>query len=291
VAHITVGGGRRLSFDVHGDPSGQVVLHTHGTPGSRIGVRPSDAAMAVSGACVITYDRPGYGESDPHPGRRVADAAHDVAAIADSLAVTSFAVYGISGGGPHALACAALLSDRVTRVSSMVGVGPYGVPGLDWMAGMTQSNVEEMTAALAGAAVLTEALESQVGPIRDEPGTLLDTLELELPDSDRQVIHDPRIRAMLIDTFGAGLAPGVQGWVDDDLAFTSPWGFDVAAISVPTLLWHGTQDVLAPVSHTEWLSQQLPHARFVRAPGAGHMAAFVAQDAVLGWLLGDDSAL
>jgi pimeloyl-ACP methyl ester carboxylesterase len=284
-------GGRRLRFDVHGDLHGPAVFHTHGTPGSRVGVRPSDAALAATGARVVTYDRPGYGESDPHPGRTVGDAARDVAAIADSLGLTTFTVYGISGGGPHALACAALLPDRVTRVASMVGVGPYGVAGLDWMAGMTQSNVEEMSAALAGADVLTEALDAQVGPIREDAAALLDALEMELPDSDWTVIHDPRIRPMLIDTFGAALAPGVQGWVDDDLAFTKPWGFDVTTISVPTLLWHGTEDVLAPVSHTEWLSRHVPNARFVRAPGAGHMAAFMAQDAVLSWLLGDDTAV
>jgi pimeloyl-ACP methyl ester carboxylesterase len=165
------------------------------------------------------------------------------------------------------------------------------VPGLDWMAGMTQSNVEEMTTALAGEAALTESLQAQVEPVREDAAALLDALEVELPASDRTVIHDPRIRAMLVDTFDAALAPGVRGWVDDDLAFTRPWGFDVGTIAIPTLLWHGTQDVLAPVGHTEWLSQHLPQARFVRAAGAGHMAAFVAQDAVVAWLLGDDDAI
>jgi pimeloyl-ACP methyl ester carboxylesterase len=280
--------GRRLRFDVYGEDGAAVVVHCHGTPGSRAGVRPSESALRTVGARVVTYDRPGYGGSDPQPGRRVADAAGDVAAIADALGVETIAVYGISGGGPHALACAALLPDRVTRVAAMVGLAPYDADGLDWYAGMTQSNVDEMSAAVDGPAALAALLEPDLAAMRDDPATLLNQLDAVLPDPDRTVLRDPVTRAMLLDSFTEAITPGVGGWIDDDIAFVGGWGFEVTGIRVPVLLWHGTEDVLAPAGHTEWLSRRVPSATYVRATGAGHLAAYQAQDSVLRWLVHGD---
>jgi pimeloyl-ACP methyl ester carboxylesterase len=281
--------GRRVRYEEFGPAGGAVVFVAHGTPGSRLGVRPSDGALHRLGIRAVTYDRPGYGESDRAAGRTVADAAGDVAAIADAVGAERFAVYGISGGGPHALACAALLPQRVTRAAALVGVAPFRASGLDWFAGQTPSNVEEFQAAVAGESALTKALTPMVGPFREDPASLLDALEAELSDEDRAVIRGQAVRDMLVTGFGEALRQGVGGWVDDDLAFVEPWGFDLTAIETPTLLWHGTEDRLAPISHSEWLSRHIPTARLVRVPHAGHMSAFAVQDEVIAWLHGHAS--
>ncbi|MGH3250352.1 MAG: alpha/beta fold hydrolase, partial [Trebonia sp.] len=132
--------GRRLATAVYGDPEGRPVFLLHGTPGSRIGPRPRSAILHRLGVRLICFDRPGYGESDRLPGRRVADAAADVSAIADALGLAKFAVVGRSGGGPHALACAALLPERLTKAAVLVGIAPREATGIDWLEGMTGSN-------------------------------------------------------------------------------------------------------------------------------------------------------
>lgn len=279
-----------MRFEVYGAGNGPLVFSLHGTPGSRLGVRPDDATLARLGVRVVTHDRPGYGGSDPQPGRRVADVAGDVAAIADALDVATFAVYGISGGGPHALACAALLADRVSRVASMVGIAPHDAPDLDWRAGMTKSNVDEFAAAAAGADKLTAALEPELARMRDNPAAVLDALDAELPEPDRALLREPWLRDMLTASFAEALRTGVRGWVDDDLAFISPWGFDPGTILAPTLLWHGAEDVLAPVAHTEWLNRTISGSSLVRPAGTGHLGAYAEQGYVLNWLLGNDAA-
>ena len=139
--------GRQLSTQVYGDPDGKPVFLLHGTPGSRLGPHPRPAVLHRLGVQLIAFDRPGYGESDRLEGRRVADAAADVLAIADAYGLDKFAIVGRSGGGPHALACAALLPERLTRAAVLVGLAPHGAEGLDWYDGMTDYNVLEYTAA------------------------------------------------------------------------------------------------------------------------------------------------
>ena len=283
-------GGRKVRFEVYGAGNGPLIFYMHGTPGSRLGVRPDDATLTRLGVRVVAHDRPGYGGSDPQPGRTVADVAPDVAAIADALDVATFAVYGISGGGPHALACAALLPDRVTRVASMVGIAPYDAPDLDWTAGMTKSNVDEFNAAVAGDEAVTALLAPVETAIREDPSGLLDALEPELSEPDRELLREQWLRDMLTVSFAEAVRTGIRGWVDDDLAFVAPWGFDPSTILAPTLLWHGADDVLAPTHHTEWLDRAIPVASFVRPANTGHLGAFAAQGHVLSWILGDDAA-
>lgn len=278
--------GRRLRYDTHGAADGSLVFCLHGTPGSRIGLHPTAEAIAANGALVVTYDRPGYGGSDRHPGRTVGDAAADVAAIATALGREKFAVYGYSGGGPHALACAARLGNRVTRAASVVGIAPFLAEGLNWFAGMTASNIAEFGTALVGEKALTESLGPVVDVMRDNPAALIDELATELPEPDRAVMTDPAIRERLAGNFGESARFGPYGWVDDDLAFAQPWGFEVADIKVPTLLWHGAEDVLAPAAHSQWLATQIGGAVLYIAPGAGHMASIAALDSLLPWLLG-----
>jgi pimeloyl-ACP methyl ester carboxylesterase len=172
----------------------------------------------------------------------------------------------------------------------MVGIAPYAAPDLDWTAGMTKSNVDEFNAAVAGDQALTSVLEPALSAIREDPAGLLDSLESELSEPDRELLREQWLRDMLTVSFAEAVRTGIRGWVDDDLAFVAPWGFDPSTILAPTLLWHGADDVLAPASHTEWLDRAIPVANFVRPADTGHLGAFAAQGYVLSWLLGDDAA-
>jgi pimeloyl-ACP methyl ester carboxylesterase len=276
-------GGRRLAVEVFGDPDGIPVFLLHGTPGSRWGPRPRGQVLHRLGVRLIAFDRPGYGRSDRLAGRRVADLAADVAVIADAYKLERFAVVGRSGGGPHALACAALLPGRVTRAAVLVGLAPPGADGLDWFDGMAQSNVIDFTAAAAGhdpiAARLTAAAES----IRADPASLIARLQAELPDADRRVVADSGIRSMLVRNYAEALRTSPAGWIDDVLAFCSPWGFDPAAIAVPVLLWHGESDVFSPPSHARWLAERIPSAQVLVQPGAAHFGALDVLADILRW--------
>jgi pimeloyl-ACP methyl ester carboxylesterase len=225
------------------------------------------------GVRLVTFDRPGYGRSDRLPLRRVADVAADVEAIADELGLEQFAVLGRSGGGPHALACAALLPRRVTRAAVLVGLAPWAAKGLDWFAGMAKSNVEEYTAAAEGHESLVASLGPAARGIKDDPARLFVTISREMPESDRMVVADAGIRKMLVQNYAEAFRVSAHGWYDDILAFRNPWGFSLSDIGVPVLLWHGENDVFSPVSHSRWLACSIPGASLVVEPGSGHFGA------------------
>ncbi len=269
---------------VYGDPDGRPVFLLHGTPGSRIGPRPRSAVLHRLGVRLICFDRPGYGESDRQPGRRVADAAGDVSAIADALGLSQFAVVGRSGGGPHALACAALLSDRVTKVAVLVGLAPREADGLDWLDGMTEYNVTEYEAVSGGYAAIAAVTQATAEAVRADPTSLLAKLQLELPDADLRVVTDTGIRPLLEAAYAEALRTSPHGWIDDALAFYAPWGFDPAAVTVPVLLWHGARDNLSPVSHAKWLAERMPSAAVVVQAGAAHFGAIDVLPDILRWL-------
>jgi pimeloyl-ACP methyl ester carboxylesterase len=276
--------GRQLSTQVYGDPDGKPVFLLHGTPGSRLGPHPRAAVLHRLGVQLIAFDRPGYGKSDRLEGRRVADAATDVLAIADAYGLDKFAVVGRSGGGPHALACAALLPDRVTKAAVLVGLAPRGAHGLDWYDGMTQSNVSEHAAAANGPEGLAAMTEAAADAVRADPASLLASLQDQMPDSDRRVVADPGIRAMLLQTYAEGLRTSADGWIDDVLAFYLSWGFDPAMVTVPVLLWHGAVDNLSPVSHAMWLADHIASATVVIQAGAAHFSALDVLPDILRWL-------
>jgi pimeloyl-ACP methyl ester carboxylesterase len=264
--------GRSLTFALWGDPEGFPVFNLHGTPGCRLSRHPDEELVRSAGVRMITYDRAGYGGSDRSRGRIVADAAGDVAAIADSLGIGRFSVSGGSGGGPHSLAVAALLGDRVVRAACVVGVAPYDALGEEFWVGMDPENVKEFGWALAGEDRLTPEIEKLDAQFREQvaadPATAL--AEFDLSDSDREVLAREDHAAMLREVAVEQTRNGVWGWVDDDLAFTQPWGFDPAAITVPTMVWYGTKDVLVPVGHGEWLARAIPGAE-VRLNEFGHL--------------------
>jgi pimeloyl-ACP methyl ester carboxylesterase len=266
------------------------VFLLHGTPGSRIGPRPRSAILHRLGVRLICFDRPGYGESDRLPGRRVADAAADVAAIADTFGLDKFAVVGRSGGGPHALACAALLPERMTRTAVLVGVAPHQAKGLNWLDGMADSNLAEYEAAVEGYDALADATRATAEAVRADPASLLAMLQGQLPDSDLRVVADHGIRALLLATYAEALRTSAHGWIDDDLAFITPWGFDLASVAVPVLLWHGASDTISPVSHVKWLAANIPNAQVVVQAGAAHFGALGVLPDILRWVTANEPA-
>jgi pimeloyl-ACP methyl ester carboxylesterase len=281
---VRAAGGRRLSTQVCGDPDGRPVFLLHGTPGSRLGPHPRSAVLHRLGVQLISFDRPGYGESDRIEGRNVADAASDVLTIADALDLERFAVVGRSGGGPHALACAALLPHRMTKAAVLVGIAPHGADGLDWFDGMAQSNVAEFEAAASGYEDIVAHTKELASAIRADPASLIARLQAELPESDRRVVADQGIRSKLVETYAEALRTSDYGWVDDALAFCSPWGFDPTTVTVPVLLWHGDGDVFSPASHARWLASRIPNATVVVQAGAAHFGALDVLPDILRWV-------
>ncbi len=282
---VTAFDGRQLSTQTYGDPDGRPVFLLHGTPGSRLGPRPRASVLHRLGIRLISFDRPGYGDSDRMAGRRVSDVAADVLAIADAYGLEDrFAVVGRSGGGPHALACAALLPGRVNRAAVLVGIAPHGAVGLDWFDGMAQSNVSEFTAAANGFEDIVAHTKAVANAVRADPGSLLAQLQADLPDPDRRVVADRGIRSMLLESYAEALRTSAYGWVDDALAFCSPWGFDPASVTVPVLLWHGAHDVFSPASHARWLAGQIPSAAVVVQAGAAHFGALDVLPDILRWV-------
>lgn len=267
--------GRTLAYAQVGLPDGTPVFVLHGTPGSRLsGRHPDPSRVAAARLRVITYDRPGYGRSTRHPGRAVVDCIADVAAIADALRIERFVVTGGSGGGPHALAVAARLPERVIRAECNVSGAPHDAPDLDWYAGMDPENIKEFGWALEGEETLVGELQphadEMLSRLDEDPASVLG--DFQLSDADRAVLQDRVVRERMRTSIREALASGVWGWVDDDLAFVKPWGFAVEEIRVPVQVRYGAGDVLVPAGHGEWLARHVPGANVIVDQGAGHLS-------------------
>jgi pimeloyl-ACP methyl ester carboxylesterase len=282
---VRLANGRQLAVKISGNPAGHPVVIMHGTPGSRVGPFPRSRVLYELGVRLISFDRPGYGGSDRLDSRQVADVVPDVVAIADNLNLSRFAVLGRSGGGPHALACAALLPDRVTRAGVLVELAPWAAEGLDWFAGMAESNERLYTTAASNPEVLTAQLVQTAAQIKANPASHVAALGPETPTADRRVMADAGIRTLLAQNFAEALRDSAVGWIDDALAFCAPWGFNLADIKVPVLLWHGENDVFSPVAHARWLTERIPHAITSIRPGSAHFAALEVMPDVLSWLI------
>jgi pimeloyl-ACP methyl ester carboxylesterase len=251
-------------YDTGGD--GTPVFWFHGTP--NLGAPP--VPLIRDDVRWLSYDRPGYGGSTPRPERDIASAAGDVVAVADELGIDRFAAMGHSGGGPHALACAALLPGRVTAVATLSGLAPYGAEGLDWFAGMAPSGVASLQAATQGRA----AKEQHEASATDaEPG---------FTERDLAMFDGPW--GWLLDVVRPTLAAGPAALIDDDLAYVAPWGFDPATVAVPLLIVHGGADLMVPGSHGVWLAEHCPTAELWLRPEDGHISILDAAGAALEWL-------
>ncbi len=271
---ITLSDGRSLDIvDAGGD--GPVLLFHHGTPGSGRPVRAMQRAAENAGLRLVTYSRAGYGGSSRKAGRSVADVAADVEALLDALGAERCVTVGWSGGGPHALAMGALLPERTAGVVSIAGIAPYGARGIDFMAGMGEQNVVEFNASLAGEETLRPSLEADAEQLADtDAAGMIEGMATLLPQVDRDHLTD-EFGEDLAANFKEGLRNGVDGWVDDDLAFTGPWGFDLASITVPVAIWQGSEDLMVPYAHGQWLATQVPGVRAHLLQGEGHLSVAV----------------
>ena len=253
-----------------GNEATLTVLWHHGTPNIGTPPAPLFPDSARLNIRWVSYDRPGYGPSTPFPGRDIASAAGYAAAVADALDLGSFAVMGHSGGGPHALACGALLPEWVVAVVSVSGLAPFGAAGLDWFAGMSAGGEASLRAAAEG----REAKERHEAEADFDP-------EMFTP-ADRAAFDGAW------GWFGEVVGPAIDGGpgalIDDDLAYVSPWGFEPGQVTPPVLLMHGGQDRVVPSSHGEWLATHLPSAQLRRYPDDGHISVLNSAVQALEWL-------
>ena len=277
---------RVLEYVEGGDPDGVLAVVHHGTPGGAVLDPHWEATARDRGLRLLVPARPGYAGSTRLPGRSVRDVVADVAALADHLGAQRFVTWGYSGGGPHALACAALLPERVVAAAALASVAPYDAEGLDFMAGMGEGNIEEIGLASQGEAALRPLVEAQATELARVSGAdLADAMAPHLTPVDAAEVRGTGIGATLAAQMRHGLADGADGWVDDDLAFTRPWGFGLVGMRVPVLLWQGRHDAMVPMGHGEWLGGQVLGADVRLSEDDGHLTLLTRQiAAVHQWL-------
>jgi pimeloyl-ACP methyl ester carboxylesterase len=262
--------GRKLAVEVAGPADGDVVVYHTGTPSAASLFEPLLEAGAERGLRHVCYCRPGYAGSDRQPGRSVADCARDAATIADQLGIERFYTAGQSGGGPHALACGALLADRVIAVATTASPAPYDVHGLDWLAGMGEENVQEVAAFEEGEEVLQAFIEAEAEKLRSVTADdILEALGDLVSAPDRAVLTGAFAESQAASLHTA-LSNGIWGWFDDDLAMFGDWGFDLGAIEVPVTIWQGEDDRMVPFAHGRWLAENVRGVSAQLVAGEGH---------------------
>ena len=267
--------GRFLDLDVSGPEDGIPLVFHHGTPGSVRQFRAIQRAAHDRGLRLVTFSRPGYGASTRQPGRRVVDAVGDVAAVLAHLGARRCLVAGWSGGGPHALATGARLPEQVAGVLCIAGVAPYDSEGLSFLDGMGQQNIDEFGLALKGEEAIRPSHEAEAAHLRNaDADGLIEGLATLLPDVDRAALTAEFGEDMAAN-FAEALRTGVDGWVDDDLAFVAPWGFTLDEIAVPTFVWQGSEDLMVPFAHGQWLANHVPGATAHLQQGEGHLSISV----------------
>jgi pimeloyl-ACP methyl ester carboxylesterase len=263
--------GRVLRVEEAGDPHGKAILMHHGTPGSAVLYGPHVSDAMDRSIRLIGYDRPGYGGSTAHPGRTVADCAADVRSIADVLGVNRLGVWGFSGGGPHALACAALLPDLVVAVGSLAAIAPYGAPGLDYFAGMGEENVDDIKLMLADEpAARAKAIDDRERLLALSAEDMAKAFPTLLSAVDAAAVT-AGMAEYLWQSGQIGLASSDQGWWDDGKAHLQPWGFAFESTRVPVQLWHGRHDRFVPFRHGEWLAGKIPGVEAHLTDDDGHL--------------------
>ena len=264
---VALADGRPLEVHELGDPEGFPIVYHHGTPGSGT----LYARWATPGVRLIAYDRAGYGGSARKHGRAVVDVVADITAVADALGLERFATWGLSGGGPHVLACAALCDERLVAAATLAGVGPWNAEGLDWLAGMGEGNLEEFDLILAGEEALLPAIERD----RDNllgvtPAELREAMAPHLSPTDSAALT-AELAEYLHANIAHAIANSGDGWIDDNLAFVKPWGFELSSIARPVLVLQGGDDLMVPRQHGEWLAANVPGCESRIEDAHGHL--------------------
>ena len=272
VHHVEAADGRTVrAFDAGARDGAPVIFH-HGTPmcGLLQGHVVRDAAE--HGLRLISYDRAGYGGSDRRAGSTIGSSADDTQAVADHFGLGRFATAGVSGGGPHALAAAALLPDRVVAAAVVAGDAPYDADGLDWEAGMGELNLEDLAIMRRGTDEYFPYLREQADEMTQAtPAELRDAMASLLSPVDSDALTD-EVAAYLHGAMVEALSPGIEGWGDESMAVCEPWGFDVTSIGSAVRIWHGEEDRFVPVSHARWLASRIAGAELDVRPGDGHIS-------------------
>lgn len=264
--------GREVEYLVEGDPDGFPLVFHHGTPGAAVPYPRVAAAAADRGLALVMASRPGYGGSTARPQRTVGDVASDIAGVLDDLGAQDFISLGWSGGGPHALACAAMLPERCRAAAIGAGLAPFDAEGLQFFEGMAQENVTEWTAALDGSDALRPLLELEAAKFRAVAVEEVAEALGDLASPADKAYATGEFASRLLASVNRGVAHGIDGWIDDDLAFIRPWGFDLADITVPVSIWHGTADWTVPFAHGKWLAVNVAGAVPHLYDNEGHLS-------------------
>lgn len=282
---VPAGDGRVLDVMHAGVGSGPVMV-THGGTPSGLAEWPRLTELAQqAGLGLVAFARPGYAASTRREGRTVGSAADDTRAVLDHLGVDVFVALGISGGGPHALADAAGLADRCLGAVVVAGLAPTDAPDLDFFDGMADTNQVLFRTGLgdrSAVATLAQGFGAMMASV--DAATFKDMAPATLPPVDAAVMQTP-LGDELADYLAAGMrsafSNGVDGLIDDVLAFTQPWGFDVSAITRPITVWHGTADASVPVGHGRWIVDQVAGAEGHFVDGQGHVSILVELPAIV----------
>lgn len=269
---VPMADGRTVEVATVGDPAGRTVFVHHGTPGSMHVVRFFESIAREGALFFVGASRPGCGHSSRQIGRTVASVVPDVAQVLDALGRDEYASLGWSGGGPHALACAALDRPRCVGAWSLAGVVPLDVD-FDWTAGMGPENVEEFALAREGGARYDEHM-AHAGDqfMTASAANIVELFGDLLSDSDRAALGDESLRQTLADVCRQAFAEGWYGFYDDDRAFFTPWGFDPTAIRAPVVVWYGDEDLMVPPTHGAWLGAHIAGAGVARFGTEGHVS-------------------
>ncbi len=261
--------GRELAWLEIGKPRGFPIFMFHGTPGSRLQVTFDPKAVTASGVRLIAPDRPGYGHSSYHPARTLSDWAADVAHLADHLKIERFGVAGVSGGGPHAAACAALLPERVAVAGLVSSVGPMGEPEL--AGAMVGLNRGLTTLAVRAPFTLLPLFAAQDFALRRWPEKALEFARKQMPEADAAVMAQADVVEAMVTESRHAPATAAKAGAQDFVLFGRPWGFRLQDISVPVHLWHGDADKNVLPSHSRFMAQRIPRAELHECPGEGHL--------------------
>lgn len=262
--------GRRLAYAEYGDANGKAAFLFHGLPGSRLswGMLPGDPIP--SGLRIIAPDRPGYGCSDPRPHRTLLNWADDVEQLADALGISQFAIAGVSGGGPGALACAWNMPHRLTSVGIVSSPAPTDAPGV--FDGMSKTN--RFFLKLAWRYPWLSALNVRLlaSMIRRNPARYINSMKLKVHDDDRQIVSRPDIQEMLVRDFVEALRAGAEGMIDDMAAnHGRPWGFPLDKIEVKVHFWVCELDRSVPPAMGRYLGNMVPNSEVTFVSAAGHL--------------------
>jgi pimeloyl-ACP methyl ester carboxylesterase len=285
VEHITTSDGRQLEILTSGAEDGFPLFFHNGTPSAVVPFPALDRAAARTGLRVVTYSRPGYGGSTRRAGSArlgcIADDVPDTVAILEALGIDEFVTLGWSGGGPRALATAALLPGRCRGAVSLAGVAPYGVEGLDWFADMGPENVRDFRAALEGEEAIRPLVEAEVAEFAHVTGADIVAAFGELVSEVDAAALTGEFAEFIAADFRRSCEQGANGLLDDNLVLARPWGFDLASITTPVAVWQGRHDRMVPYGHGIWLADAIPGARRHLYDDEGHLTLLAKLDVIL----------